>query len=179
MPDTLLWQAMIWVLIFLRILRDNWVPRVPSNSGHNPPINLSLPNPSIPPHPLGMPHHPHVSASPTHVLCKLRHLRDNWVPRVPSNSGHNPPINLSLPNPSIPPHPLGMPHHPHVSASPTHVLCKLRHLHPPPPCTIWHITLIAPVHFGISHPLPCTFYRLAHPPSPPLNEGGMPKWAVG
>ena len=74
MPHTLLWQAMIWVLIFLRILRDNWVPRVPSNSGHNPPINLSLPNPSIPPHPLGMPHHPHVSASPTHVLCKLCHL---------------------------------------------------------------------------------------------------------
>ena len=114
MPDTLLWQAMIWVLIFLRILRDNWAPRVPTNSGHNPPINLSLPNPSIPPHPLGMPHHPHVSASPTHVLCKLCHL------------------------------------HP-----------------PPPPCTIWHITLIAPVHFGISHPLPCTFYRLAHPPPPP------------
>ena len=125
MPDTLLWQAMIWVLIFLRILRDYWVPRVPTNSGHNPPINLSLPNPSIPPHPLGMPHHPHVSASPTHVLCKLCHL-------------HPPP--------------------------PLHYLAY----HPYCPSTFWHLPSSS-VHILPSCPSP----------PPPLKEGGMPKWAVG
>ena len=37
-PNTLLWQGAIWVLIFSYILRDHWIPRLPTNMVRNPPI---------------------------------------------------------------------------------------------------------------------------------------------